>query len=120
MTEKEREDYRRILNAAQSEFEEMWRYGQYSFRACKSLFFRIGKTLAMYSKKPGFWDKTKDYYERKGVIEILQHRSEKEHLTAENADLKAALDRVEKLQRHYKRIGFNDTAKAIEQALKGE
>lgn len=82
MEKSERNDYRKMLSVASSEFEEMWRYCSFSDKACKSLHFRICKLLGKYNKthSAGTRKDINNYYGRKEVLEILGHRSEKDQL----------------------------------------
>ncbi len=77
--EKERSEYRRILKEAQREFEEMYRWGQFSYKACQSFVFRIGRVCAKYDR--GASAKSKSiYYARKDIRELCTPHSLRDDL----------------------------------------
>ena len=56
-------------------------------------------------------------YEKAGADRAVDLLARNEQFKAENKRLK---EKIQQIINHYKKIGFNDTAQYIEQALKGE
>ncbi len=71
MNKKERNAYRSMLNEVQEEFGGIYRKDSFSFVNAKRLFFRIGKLLASYDKRPKAKEEGLKYYARKDIRAII-------------------------------------------------
>lgn len=72
MTDKERNDYRRILNEIQTQYEEIFESTQCcAYKKVRYMIFRIGRVLAKHDRS-STRDEEMAYYKRPDILKLLR------------------------------------------------
>ncbi len=115
MTSKERTTYRRILNACQAEFMNIYQFGDFSIPAARRLSMQIQQVLDLNRKRKEDW--TDKYYSREDVKRILLGK-DSANTANPVRDLRKAEARIEELHKAFcsvtSSVGMTDPQKALE------